>query len=519
MPSNSGSKSKKARTSSSSSRSQPQPVQQQRLQQVQQFQSSPPQQWQQPQWQQPQLQWPQQWQQPQMGMMPQQPQQFMLQPGQQMMQHGQMAAQPQNAMSSPQQPQLAAAEEMPAALEAEVEESESEESEDDRKNGGYAKGLDAAITRSAVAVTGLPKTRLSELIEFVHEPFDSTVTADFGPITAGMLIWLLCRIKPNVKITDLRVGTYRELGALMLKAKKRIMTSMGASKFDDKIIVPLGDAPSVDAVRDLAMELGFNEEWFVVKKTAPKARAAPVQQQLLLPFVRPLPPHAADPAPLPAPAQLQPHQVAAVVASPAVAVAKAAAAPVAVTGAQPAPVSQARGSPEILPDMVRQAVAFWLQQQQQQQQQQQNHNPPEPAVVSPPAAVGVEVAVQPPAVDVEVPPAAEPPVESAPVTLCTICQSGLGSTSEYGEAEALACAHVFHKTCLDQYCSATGKNRYNCCPFKCSASAYLTIGDGEEMPEPAADGPAMGIQSLASIDEEVLQMAEEARAAALEMVQ
>jgi hypothetical protein len=39
------------------------------------------------------------------------------------------------------------------------------------------------------------------------------------------------------------------------------------------------------------------------------------------------------------------------------------------------------------------------------------------------------------------------------------------------------------------------------------------------MPEPAADGPAMGSQSLASIDEEVLQMAEEARAAALEMIQ
>ena len=295
MPS-SGSRSKKARTSSSSKAPPPQP-QPQRLQQIQQAQGPSPHQWQQQQlqWQQPQQQWqqPQQQQQWQQQLQPQQPQQqqFMMQPGQQqIVQHGQMTTQP-----APQNPfPLAASETLPPALASTVEggeplESESESEAASEHDAKYSKGLDAAITRSAVAVTGLPKTRLSELVELIHEPFDSTITAEFTPATSAMLIWLLCRIKPNVKICDLRVGTYRELGTLMVKAKKRLMTSMGSSKFDDKFIIPLGCTPSSDMVMELAMENGFSEEWLTTKN-APKAKAAPGQQLSLLPFARLLPP-------------------------------------------------------------------------------------------------------------------------------------------------------------------------------------------------------------------------------------
>ena len=90
-----------------------------------------------------------------------------------------MVAHPQHAMSSTQQRQTA--DEMPTAAGAEPEESASEESDDDNEQdpGAYAKGIDAAITRSAVAFTGFSKIRLSELIEFIHDPFDSTVTASF----------------------------------------------------------------------------------------------------------------------------------------------------------------------------------------------------------------------------------------------------------------------------------------------------------------------------------------------------
>ena len=463
----------------------------------------------------------------------------MMQPQQQhqMVQQGQMIMQP-----APQSHPLPAAE-TPAApaptteggnpLESESE-SESESEREDKQASAYAKGLDAAITRSAVAVTGLPKTRLSELVELIHEPFDSTVTAEFCPATSAMLIWLLCRIKPNVKICDLRVGTYRELGALMVKAKKRLMNSMGSSKFDDKLILPLGCTPSIDMVKELAVENGFSEEWLITKK-APKAKAAPGQQLSLLPFVRPLPPTQPVDAPI-APATDAPvaldapavHQPVAQVVVPPAAPAKAAAragppllssAPAAPAGplAAPAPTSalppaaQGSDSQEFPPDMIRQAMAFWLQ------QNPQHAVPTAPAEVAlPPAQDVVQPALVAPVV-AEASQGSPPGQGEIEVRICAICQSSLGPTSEYGESEALACAHVYHRTCLDQYCSATGKTRLNCCPLKCSTSAYLTVeGDGGETTAAAGDAAAVG--SVAGVDEDALQMAEEARAQALEMI-
>ena len=524
MPSSS-SRSKKARTSSSSQA--PPHQQPQHPQLFQQFQGPSPQQWQQPQlqpqlqWQQPQQQQQQQWQQPQLQQQWQQPQQqqFLTQPGHQMVQQVT-------------QPSVAAAEAPPAAA-APTEASDSEESESEDKTSTYAKGLDATITRSAVAVAGLPKIRLSELVELVHEPFDSTVTAEFSPVDMATMIWLLCRIKPNVKICDLRVGTYRELGALLVKAKKRLMNSMGSSKFDDKLILPLGCTPTSDMVKQLAEENGFTEEWLITKK-APKAKAAPGQQLSLLPFVRPLPPTQPVDVPIaPATDALvaveapQAHQPVARVVVPPAAPAKAAsragppvlssapAAPVAALApSAPSPAAQGSGSQEFSPDMMRQAMAFWLQ------QNPQHAVPTAPAeVVSPPAQDLVEPALVAPVVS-EASQSSSPGQGDVEVRICAICQSALGSTSEYGESEALACAHVYHRTCLDQYCSATGKTRLNCCPLKCSASAYLTVeGDGGETLATAGDAAAMGsLGSVASVDEDALQMAAEAHAQALEMI-
>jgi len=47
--------------------------------------------------------------------------------------------------------------------------------------------------------------------------------------------------------------------------------------------------------------------------------------------------------------------------------------------------------------------------------------------------------------------------------LCVICQDSLGTEP----VEALLCSHVFHTTCLDKYCSATGRDRTLACPMKC----------------------------------------------------
>lgn len=61
--------------------------------------------------------------------------------------------------------------------------------------------------------------------------------------------------------------------------------------------------------------------------------------------------------------------------------------------------------------------------------------------------------------------------------LCCICQQGMGpgAGSLSGAVEALACAHVFHSECLNSYCQATGRNRLNCCPYKCNADAFVVM--------------------------------------------
>lgn len=413
---------------------------------------------------------------------------------------------------------MAIASEIPApAPEPEATTSDEEETEEsaDDATGGYSKGPEAKITRSAVAIVALPKTRLAEVIELLHEPYDSTVTAEYsGPVLAQM-IWIFCRVKPCVKIAELRVQTYSGLGSLLLKAKKRLTASMGVSKFEDKVIIPLGDNPASEVVSQVASDLGFQVEWLNTKKVAPKARGG---QQLLLqlgparnanasPAVPPLDESATgeptDAAATPAP--IIPRDAPAVAAPLMDAEPRTVAAPISVAGNQAAPrtpmIDWILGAPtpgdqagqatlatadlQLSPDIIRQAMALWMQQQNQA-------SVVAPVVLAPAPAPALEQ------------------VEEEP-SICLICRSNLGATSEHGVSEALLCAHVYHEDCLDRYCSATGKTRDQCCPLKCNTSAYITIDGG------AADaGDGVGEnhddEPLPAADQEALQLAQQALA-------
>ena len=153
--------------------------------------------------------------------------------------------------------------------------------------------------------------------------------------------------------------------------------------------------------------------------------------------------------------------------------------------------------------MIRKAMALWMQ-----------RNSIAAFEVVPAAPQDVPQPVS------DAPVVAEAPQPGDPILICAICQSAMGSASEYGESEALACAHVYHRMCLDQYCSATGKTRSNCCPFKCNASAYVTVqSNAEDTPAGAvaAEGSSGWLASLA--DDSDLQMAAAARSQALQMIE
>ncbi len=68
----------------------------------------------------------------------------------------------------------------------------------------YQKDDDALISRSTTMVRLIPRARLTDLIKSLCKDLDPALTADLT--MGGMLtvLWLLCRLKPNTKISDLR---------------------------------------------------------------------------------------------------------------------------------------------------------------------------------------------------------------------------------------------------------------------------------------------------------------------------
>lgn len=64
--------------------------------------------------------------------------------------------------------------------------------------------VNALISRSCTYVKQLPRNRLSETLEAVDGCLDSTFTSELTSNGLLILLWMFCRVKPGVKISDLR---------------------------------------------------------------------------------------------------------------------------------------------------------------------------------------------------------------------------------------------------------------------------------------------------------------------------
>ena len=60
------------------------------------------------------------------------------------------------------------------------------------------------ISRSTTTVRVLPRVRLASLVTHVYSEFDSGYTSDLSQAGILQLLWLLTRIKPAVKMSELR---------------------------------------------------------------------------------------------------------------------------------------------------------------------------------------------------------------------------------------------------------------------------------------------------------------------------
>ena len=64
------------------------------------------------------------------------------------------------------------------------------------------------VSRSCSYARQLPRWMLQETLEFVNENFDATLVADLSSNGLLALVFLFARIRPNVRVTGLRVLAY-----------------------------------------------------------------------------------------------------------------------------------------------------------------------------------------------------------------------------------------------------------------------------------------------------------------------
>lgn len=76
--------------------------------------------------------------------------------------------------------------------------------EDDDNEHTHQRLQDAVITRSATYLKNIARNRLSDVMEKMVATMDSTYTAELSRNGLLCLLWIMTRVKPGVKISDLR---------------------------------------------------------------------------------------------------------------------------------------------------------------------------------------------------------------------------------------------------------------------------------------------------------------------------
>lgn len=139
----------------------------------------------------------------------------------------------------------------------------------------YDLSMKAKITGSATYLHGLPKSRRGQLVETIDKRFDAALLADLSNEDLSKLLWLQSKVKPNAKLSDLRVRRYSDLSELLRRAAERVS---GASDADLYTLVTSGDQISIGLLSQVAERRGWRDDFLkLTKKDArsPASGAAP----------------------------------------------------------------------------------------------------------------------------------------------------------------------------------------------------------------------------------------------------
>ena len=124
--------------------------------------------------------------------------------------------------------------------------------------------VDMKLTTQSVPVFKLPSSRLSQAVEWIDQSMDAIATSALDQSAYATLLWIMTKVKPDLKITVFRVETYRQLYDLFKNANTRLKDKDPVAY--QMTMVRLADLSQAN-IGSVAADLGFNSEWLVSKKT------------------------------------------------------------------------------------------------------------------------------------------------------------------------------------------------------------------------------------------------------------
>ena len=137
---------------------------------------------------------------------------------------------------------------------------------------GYHTGMEKMLTTSGIPLYKLPKSRLTECIEFICSTIDCTLTADLDQRLLSIIVFQLTGVKPELHISELHANTYLDLYLRLRSAHERMKTY---GKFDKEYPEKLvqADRNVLDyVVMRTAVASGFHPDWLQTKSKTLKSQ-------------------------------------------------------------------------------------------------------------------------------------------------------------------------------------------------------------------------------------------------------
>ena len=130
--------------------------------------------------------------------------------------------------------------------------------------------MGARITSSATYISTLPKARRSQLLECIDKRLDAALLSDMDSDDINRLLWLMTRVKPCSRISELRVVNYKDLAALLKKAAARVQNArVQAGAEEDIVALCRLEQDAREGVRRAAEAAGWQDAFGSARKPKP----------------------------------------------------------------------------------------------------------------------------------------------------------------------------------------------------------------------------------------------------------